>query len=57
MDRPDEVDEAADEMAEDLREMEERSEQVKDEVEEERADWHRKQSDPSVPGAEPDERE
>lgn len=46
---------AAEEMESELEEMEHGAEKLGDEVDATRADWRRKQSDESVPGAEPAE--
>jgi hypothetical protein len=41
----------------DVEEMEERSERLEEEIEDTRKDWEGKKSDPSVPGAAPDDDE
>jgi hypothetical protein len=40
-------------MRSDAEEMQERSEDLGDRIEETRSDWHRKQQDDAVPGAQP----
>jgi hypothetical protein len=45
----------ADEPERELEDMEHRSEQLKDDISEVKSDWHAKQRDASVPGAEPRE--
>jgi hypothetical protein len=54
-DRPedDRLDEAIEDMQSDAEEMQERSEELGDRIEETRSDWHAKQQDPAVPGAQP----
>ena len=49
----DQLDEAVEDMRSDAEEMHERSEELGDRIEEARSDWHAKQRDPAVPGAEP----
>ena len=54
-DRRDEekLDEAVEDMRSDAEEMQERSEDLGDRIEETRSDWHPKQQDDAVPGAQP----
>jgi hypothetical protein len=54
-DRRDEekLDEAVEDMRSDAEEMQERSEELGDRIEHTRSDWHRKQQDDAVPGAQP----
>lgn len=49
----DKLDEAIEDMQSDAEEMQERSEELGDLIEETRSDWHAKQRDPAVPGAQP----
>lgn len=48
---------AAQDLESELEEMERKAERLGDEVDETRADWRRKQSDETIPGAEPPESE
>jgi hypothetical protein len=54
-DRRDEekLDEAVEDMRSDAEGMQERSEKLGDRIEHTRSDWHRKQQDDAVPGAQP----
>jgi len=47
------LDEAVEDMRSDAEEMQERSEELGDGIEHTRSDWHRKQQDDAVPGAQP----
>jgi hypothetical protein len=47
------LDEAVEDMRSDAEEMQERSEELGDRIEHTRSDWHRKQQDDAVPGAQP----
>jgi hypothetical protein len=47
------LDEAVEDMRSDAEEMQERSEDLGDRIEETKSDWHRKQQDDAVPGAQP----
>jgi hypothetical protein len=47
------LDEAIDDMTSDAGEMQERSEELGKHIEEARSDWHSKQQDAGVPGAQP----
>jgi hypothetical protein len=49
----DKLDEAIEDMQSDAGEMQERSEELGDRIEQARSDWHAKQRDPAVPGAQP----
>jgi hypothetical protein len=49
----DKLDEAVEDMQSDAEEMQEHSEELGDRIEETRSDWHAKQRDPAVPGAQP----
>jgi hypothetical protein len=61
MEREDELDDkvqaAAEEMEAEIEELEKHSAEVGEDIEATEADWKRKQADPGVPGAEPDEEE
>jgi hypothetical protein len=54
-DRPDDekLDEAIEDMRADAEEMQGRSEELGARIEDTRSDWHRKQQDEAVPGAQP----
>ena len=52
-----EHDERAEELERAAEDMDERSERVGEHIEETRADWEAKESDPTVPGAQPDDAE
>jgi hypothetical protein len=45
------LDQAVEDMRSDAEEMQERSEELGDRIEHTRSDWHRKQQDDAVPGA------
>jgi len=47
------LDEAIEDMTSDAGEMQERSEELGKNIEEARSDWHSKQQDAGVPGAQP----
>jgi hypothetical protein len=47
------VDEAVQDMRSDAEERQERSQALGDRIEQNRSDWHRKQQDAAVPGAQP----
>jgi hypothetical protein len=59
MERHDELDDkvqaAAEEMEAEIEELERHSDEVGGDIEDARSDWERKQDDPSVPGAEPED--
>ena len=52
-----EHDEQAERMEEDAERMEEHSDRLGDRIDDVQSDWERKQQDPAVPGARPDEDE
>jgi hypothetical protein len=56
-DLDDKVQAAAEEMEAEIEELEEHSAEVEGDIEDTEAEWKRKQADPAVPGAEPDEEE
>jgi hypothetical protein len=56
-DLDDKVQAAAEEMEAEIEELEEHSAEVDKDIEDTQAEWKRKQADPAVPGAEPDEEE
>ena len=51
----DKVQAAAEEMEAEIEELEKHSAEVGEDIEATQEEWKRKQADPSVPGAEPDE--
>ena len=53
----DKVQAAAEEMEAEIEELEKHSAEVGEEIEATDAEWKRKQADPAVPGAEPDDEE
>jgi chaperonin cofactor prefoldin len=61
MEREDELDDkvqaAAEEMEAEIEALEKHSDEVGEEIEATEAEWKRKQADPAVPGAEPDDDE
>ena len=52
-----EHEEQAERMDQDAERMEEHSDQLGERIDEARGDWERKEQDPAVPGARPDEDE
>jgi len=53
----DKVQAAAEEMEADIEELEQHEAELDRDIQETESEWKRKQADPSVPGAEPDEEE
>ena len=53
----DKVQAAAEEMEAEIEELEKHSTEVGEDIEATEAEWKRKQADPAVPGAEPDDEE
>jgi CHASE3 domain sensor protein len=53
----DKVQAAAEEMEAEIEELEKHSAEVGEDIEATEAEWKRKQADPAVPGAEPDDEE